>query len=510
MGRIHACAVGLWVLALGLTANPGFAQAGVTTRASVGSTGQEGNGDSDLASISANGRFVAFESYANTLVSSDTNGSWDVFVHDRNTGNTTRVSVSSAGMQGLDHSHAPSISADGRFVAFWSVYDSHLVLGDNNNADDVFIHDRTTGETMLVSLSSSGAQGNGNSRDCSISATGRMVAFHSRASNLVTGDTNAKTDIFVRDRLTNTTARVSVSTSDQQGNDNSGPPAGSWDPYQSPLSISPDGRFVAFTSSATNLVSGDTNGVDDVFVRDRDTDNNGIYDEPGHVKTIRVSVSTAGAQGDGPSDQPSISAGGRFVVFRSSATNLIGTNDTNGAYDIFLRDRDTDNNGIFDEPGGVETRRASESSGIGGNSHSHLPSISGDGNFVAFQSFASNLVSGDTNGTHDIFVYERLTHTITRASLGYLGQASQDCERPSISGDGRFVAFETYGVLVPDDLNGALDVYVRDRLTSPSLCASVAPISRPYVTGGATPQADIRAVSLCAWPFADFRLPRVA
>lgn len=496
MTLVRTCAVGSLVLASGVDARPAFAQAGLTTRVSVSSTGQEGNNDSSWASTSADGRFVAFESRAYTLVPGDGNGSVDVFVHDRHTGNTTLISASSAGVQGWDNSYAPSISADGRFVAFWSSA-NNLVSGDTGAADDIFIRDRITGETTRISVDSSGAEGWDDSRECSISATGRMVAFHSEARNLVAGDTNGVRDVFVRDRQTSTTTRISVSSSGTQGNNHSG-----WySTHENSISISPDGRFVAFTSAASTLVTGDTNAQDDVFLRDRDTDNDGIYDETNAVATIRISVSTAGVQGNNGSDQPSIAAGGRFVVFRSHASNLVSNpNDTNGASDVFLRDRDTDSDGIFDEPSAVSTTRISASSGTEGNGSSHLPSISGDGRMVAFQSWASNLVPGDTNGCHDIFVYERLTQTITRASLGHWGQASQNCEHPSISGDGRFVAFETAGSLVPEDLNGALDVYVRDRLTSPSLCTQSSPISRTYVVGDATPQLETRAVSLCAGP----------
>ncbi len=338
---------------------------------SVSSSGTHANAASFRPSISADGRFVAFDSGATNLVAGDTNGVSDVFVHDRQTGATTRASVSSSGAQGNNHSSSPSISADGRFVAFDS-FATDLVTGDTNGANDAFVHDRQTGATTRVSVSSSGAQGSSHSVDASISADGRFVAFYSHATNLVVGDTNGVYDIFVHDRQTGATTRVSVSSSGTQGNSESRQSA-----------VSADGRFVVFDSAADNLVDGDTNGVQDVFVHDRQTG-----------ATTRVSVSSSGSQGNSVSDYPSISADGRFVAFDSFATDLV-TGDTNGVNDAFVHDRQT----------GATTGVSVSSSGAQGNVFSFLPSISADGRFVAFESYASNLVPGDTNNASDIFVH---------------------------------------------------------------------------------------------------------
>ena len=232
-------------------------QTGQTTRVSIASDGNQGNGECWYTSISADGRYVAFDSWASNLVSGDTNGTRDVFAHDRQTGQTTRVSVASDGNQGNSWSYYPSISADGRYVAFYS-WASNLVSGDTNDEHDIFVHDRQTGQTTRVSVASDGSQGNGSPYQPSISADGRYVAFHSYASNLVSGDTNGAWDVFVHDRQTGQTTRVSVASDGSQGNDWSLRP-----------SISADGRYVAFMSSASNLVSGDTNGAYDVFVHDR-------------------------------------------------------------------------------------------------------------------------------------------------------------------------------------------------------------------------------------------------
>jgi Tol biopolymer transport system component len=205
--------------------------------------------------MSAGGRFIAFESDATNLIPGDTNGSRDVFVRDRKTGTTTRVSVGTGGVQGDGDSIYPSISADGRLVAFTS-YATNLVPGDTNGGPDVFVRDRKTGTTRRVSLGPGGVQGDVGSGRLAISADGRFVTFESDDTNLVRGDTNEEWDIFVRDLHRGTTRRVSVGPGGVQGNSYSLDPA-----------ISADGRFVALESNATNLVPDDTNNALDVFVR---------------------------------------------------------------------------------------------------------------------------------------------------------------------------------------------------------------------------------------------------
>ena len=230
-----------------------------TTRISVASDGTQGDDWSLFPSISADGRFVAFESSASNLVPGDTNDTRDVFLYDRQTGQTTRVSVASDGTQGNGWSARPSISADGRFMAFASRA-SNLVGGDTNSSFKIFVHDRQTGQTTCVSVASGSTQGIGNSYWPLISADGRFVAFHSLARDFVSGDTNSSYDVFVHDRQTGQTTRVSVASDGTQGNGDSG---------RDGYAISADGRFVAFESSASNLVPGDTNGWADVFVHDR-------------------------------------------------------------------------------------------------------------------------------------------------------------------------------------------------------------------------------------------------
>jgi len=408
---------------------------GSTERVSVSSTGGQANAWARGGSISADGRYVAFYSEASNLVSEDTNGYSDIFVHDRLTGTTERVSVSSAGEQGdgtsPDH---PVISGDGRFVAFRSEA-TNLVLGDSNRSYDIFVHDRATGNTERVSVSSAGEQGDGSSFHPSISGDGRYVAFYSRASNLVPGDTNGYNDVFVHDRLTGTTERVSVSSTADEGNWHSEFP-----------SISADGRFVAFSSNASNLVPGDTNGYSDVFVRDRLTGT-----------TERVSLSSAGEQANGTSRDPSISGDGWFVAFRSGATNLV-SGDTNGADDVFVYDLFT----------GVTERVSISSTGGQGNGRSGPTlAICGDGRFVAFYSDASNLVPGDTNAAGDHFVHDRLTDTTERVNMSSAGEQGNSASQypfVAVSADAQYVAFASEASnLVPGDSNGYSDIFVHDR-----------------------------------------------
>jgi Tol biopolymer transport system component len=407
------------------------AVAGETTRVSVDWQGAQGNAHSSRPSISADGRIVAFISESSNLVPDDSNLSFDVFVHDRATLTTSRVSVDSAGVEGNTESAYPSISVDGRFIAFSSIA-SNLVAGDTNQTWDVFVHDRVTAVTERVSVDSAGLEGNSVSVDPSISSDGRFVAFRSLASNLVGGDTNRHTDIFVHDRATGTTCRVSVSSEGSQGNAHSMWPA-----------ITPDGRFVAFASESWNLVPADTNQTWDVFVHDRAIGT-----------TERVSVGGAGQQANSQSFNPSISMDGRFVAFVSYASNLVA-GDSNRSGDVFVRDREA----------GVTERVSVSSTGLESDALSFTPAISADGRFVAFRSEAARLVAGDTNDRSDVFVHDRSTGTITRASVDSEGaQAVEESSGPSLSANGRFLAFANLASnLVAGDTKGTWDVFVRDR-----------------------------------------------
>lgn len=288
----------------------------VTTRVSVSSAGDQANAFSSEPHLSATGRYVVFESDATNLVAGDTNGVRDIFLHDRQTGTTTRVSTDSGGVQSNGLSTAAQLSADGNFVIFSSDADN-LVPGDTNGVTDVFVKNVTTGATTRVSVDSTGAQGNaasgGQYRSASLSGDGRFAAFESNATNLVADDTNAAADIFLRDLQNGTTTRVSLDSAGVQGNNDSLGPA-----------LSADGRFVSFDSFATNLVANDTNNASDLFVHDRNT-----------AQTVRISLSAAGVEGNSASVYGAMSPDGTAVSFESEASNLV-PNDTNGVRDIFL------------------------------------------------------------------------------------------------------------------------------------------------------------------------------
>ena len=349
-------------------------QTGMTERVSVDSSGGQGNLGGGTPSISADGRFVSFTSASTNLVPDDTNGNIDIFVHDRQTGATERVSVSSTGVQADHNAFESAISSDGRFVAFESQATT-LVPEDSFLEQDIFVRDRLAGTTERVSDSSTGGEADDYSQAPALSSDGRFVTFESAASNVLPNDTNDTSDVFVRDRMSGTTELISIGVA--------GAPADSYSLFPA---ISSDGRYVAYTSNASNLVVGDTNGVEDVFLRDCMS-----------ASTERASVNSSGDQANSSSGHgplaTDVSGDGRFVVFESSATNLIA-DDTNGFTDIYRRDR----------LAGVTERVSLTASGGEGNFGGEEPALGDDGGFVSFSSFSNNLVDNDTNNAIDIFV----------------------------------------------------------------------------------------------------------
>jgi Tol biopolymer transport system component/pimeloyl-ACP methyl ester carboxylesterase len=506
---------------------------GQTTRVNVASDGTQANDNSYKPSISADGRYVAFLSYASNIVPGDTNERRDTFVHDRATGQTTRVNTAADGGEHNTGTGTPVLSANGRYVAF-GAQDSNLVPGDNNNAWDIFVHDRKTGETAWITQGSIPVEGADGEQSPSISADGRYVVVNSGASNLVPGDTNWSVDTFVHDRTTGQTARVNLAADGSQADEI---------PYAA--AISPDGRYVLFISYASNLVTGDTNQAADVFVTvnplfDSGTPSNqrpvvtllgnssmsltlgsvfmdpgatasdaedgdltreiyvsGVVDTavlgtttltytvtdsagqvsapasrtvtiktmPAEVFPLRVSGAPDGSDANAHSYYATLSANGRFIVFASDATNLV-PGDTNGWGDIFIHDRTT----------GQKLRLSVAPDGSQANGSSNYPVISADGRYVAFCSWASNLVPGDTNGWPDIFVHDRATHQTTRVNVASDGtQANSNTDAvPSISADGRYVAFQSAASnLVPYwDRDEDWDVFVHDRVTGETTMSS--------------------------------------
>jgi Tol biopolymer transport system component len=429
--RKAVLAVGLAALIASLAAPVAGANA-VTKRSSVKATAIQAKGRSEEPSISNNGRYIAFHSNASNLVKNDNNGVDDCFIRDEYKKQTSIVSVASSGVRGNGWCMGPALSGDGRFVAFESMA-SNLVSGDTNGTSDIFVRDLINKVTVRVSVSTAGDQANGASSDPAISENGRYVVFESIANTLIGSDTNGASDVFLHDRVTGTTTRVSVGSGGQGNN-------GSFDP-----AISANGGFVVFESRATNLVGNDNNGEIDVFIRD-----------VAKGQTGRVNVRSNGYQArGGPSGNPTVSGTGRFVVFDSLAKNLVN-GDTNRASDVFIRDRLT-----------RKTKRVSIRSGGGqANAWSFDPTISKNGRYIAFSSDASNIVRNDTNRKTDGFVRDRLTKKVRKVSVpAGGGQARGKSDDMAISGDGRFVAFESLAPnLVNRDTNKKKDIFRRGRL----------------------------------------------
>lgn len=407
------------------------------TTARVGTGVPVSGGVAPLAAgdISGNGRFVTFVSDASDLVPDDTNvcerpfplGSGpcpDVFVVDRSTGSTTRVSVSSAGDEGDGASYLTAISDDGRLVAFASRA-SNLVADDTNGGDDVFVHDRETGETSRVSSLPKGEElPRAFISSVALSGDGRFVLF------LVTPEGSPLPNIFVHDRQNHTTEILS---------NPGGTPISST--FLDASDISSDGRFVAYAAEVDIVVNGIGTSVVDVFVYDRET-----------RESTRASVSSTGERANNFSYRAMLSADGRTVVFASGASNLV-PGDTNGVLDVFAHDRIT----------GETTRVSVSSAGAQSNDNSVGTAISADGRFVAFYGAASNLVADDTNGVSDVFLHDRATGTTMRVSTGDAGQQGDGSSvLAAMSGDGRFVAFGSDATnLVQGDTNGKTDFFVR-------------------------------------------------
>lgn len=374
---------------------------------------------SSRGAVSANGRFVAFYSDASNLVPGDTNLTRDIFLRDRTNGTTQRISVATGGAQANGPSNRPAISASGRFVAYLSDA-TNLVAGDTNMTTDIFLYDSQNGTTTRVSVATGGGESNGPSNRPAISPDGRWIAFDSIATNLDSLDTNLFEDVFVHDRVTGTTNLASIGNGGTIGNDRS-----------SRAALSTSGQFLVFKSEATNMIASDTNLFSDIFVRDMTT---------GTVE--RVSIHSNGTEADEDSTHPRITPDGRYVVFASLAQSLI-PGDFNNAFDIFIHDRDLD-----------ETKRVSvDSAGGQVNGSSDYPTISDDGRFVAFQSLATNLVGGDSNLVEDVFVHDRQAGATVRVSRNQAEiQGNGASDRAMISGDGSRVVFTSFSTnLVPGD-----------------------------------------------------------
>jgi len=420
-------------------------------------------GPSSSASISGDGRFVAFASLAKRLVDEDNNAIQDVFVHDRDLDGygvfdepgqiqLTRISVDGAGAAANGASGRPAITPDGRFVAFES--DATNLVPGSNGKTDVFLRDRANATTERVSLTDGELEPNGRSFAAHLSSDGRFVEFASVADDLMLGDANGDPDTFVRDRTAGTTVRVSVADDGSERNGTAGSDSGG--------ALSTDGRYVLFSTDAP-LVAGDANNVADAFVRDRDSDGDGVLDEASAASTSRVDITSfavpaSGGQVGGAS---ALTPDGRFLAFESGAPELVGA----GAIGVFMHDRDADEDGTFGETAAVfpelpeiSTRRADVSSGgVPFDAVSGRPSLSADGRYVAFDCLAKNPAACD-----GVYLHDTLTgHTLQASAVGGVA-ANGFTGSPALSGDGRYVAFESQATnLVDGDANATSDVFVR-------------------------------------------------
>jgi Tol biopolymer transport system component len=401
---------------------------------------------------------VAFDSDSASLVPGDTNRVRDVFLFDRNNGTLERVSQAVGGKQANGDSQRPTLSNDGRFVAFWSAADN-LVDGDTNNVTDCFLYDRDSHTTTRVDVGPADVQANGECARPVISGDGKLVAFESAASNLekpsVLGkstDTNKTRDVFVRDLIAKTTTRVSVSTDGKQAVGDSVRP-----------SISASGRFVAFQSEAP-LQSDDTNKKTDVYVHDLET-----------KETTRVSLGPGGAEGNAGSFSPSLNADGSLLAYWSNASNFV-PGDSNKVGDVF----------VFNRNDGSTTRISVDANDEGGDGMSSDPSMSPDGRYVAFWSGATNLVPDDTNGKRDIFEYDRDAGTLARVSVADDGtQGDGDSFSPNINSGGGLVAFDSAAkTLVADDRKTkGSDIFLHSDDTPTTAAPSEQPAGPPNAPG---------------------------
>lgn len=368
------------------------------------------DGNSFSPSISGDGRFVAFASFASNLIPGDNNDDSDVYMRDRVDGTIRRISVSPDGSAsgGWD----PRISADGRFVVFTS--DQPLIAG--NALTSLYVYDIENRQLERIRPGIGGTDGNGDTLNGALSADGRFVVFQSSASDLVAGDTNGEEDIFLYDRVNQTTERINVSDSGDQAND-----------YSTEPTVSIDGRYVAFESDADNLVASDTNGNStDIFVRDRIAGT-----------TELVSLHFTGSQLRYSVGDPEISADGKFITFKGRL--LAGLPDS-----VFLYDREAGTSKLISanqDPDADDARQ---------------PTISGDGRYVAY------LVFSVSSGFifEDVYLYDSETETLEQVNSLEDGlPPGADVFGPSLSADGGSVAVVVEGVFEPPDYSRHVYVY---------------------------------------------------
>jgi len=404
--------------------------------------GVQENGSSYTHAVSNDGRYIVFDSAATNLGGTDTNGSIrDIYLYDRNNASLELISVDNNGQRGSGHSRQPRISGDGRYVVFESF--SALAPGGTNGLSQIYLRDRQAHTTRLVSANISGIAGNGPSYHPRISADGKLVVFDSMASNLGAGDSNGYSDVFIKHLDSGQLERVSVAYGGGQANN------GSFE-----AEMSSDGRYVVFVSMASNIVSPAVATQRHVYLRDRLT---------GAVRL--VSVSNGGVPANGACFLPDVDDAGQHVVFYSLATSLTpGLNGT--TLQVFMHDMNSATTELISH----------NAANAGGNDHSFTASISGDGRFVAFSSFANDLVSGDNNAKSDVYLKDLASGEMKIVSLGINGVPANDSILgvPSIDAHGGVIAFTSYASnLVAQDNNGYADIFVLlQNLNSPPLAVA--------------------------------------
>ena len=428
---------------------------GALTLASAASDGTKGDGPSDVPSISASGTAVAFTSFATNFDPSDTDSANDVYVKDLTTGDVSLASTSGSGVKGNSGSGAPSIAGSGTTVAFESG-STNLDPGDTDNVLDIYVKDLTTGDLTLASTSDTGTKGIGQSLEPSLSKAGNRVAFSSDSSNLDPADTDGVFDIFVKKLVTGDIVLASITRGGVKG-----------DATSSHADISPNGKRVAFDTTADNLNSGDADKTSDVYVKILGTG-----------KLILASTSDAGVKGTGVSEDPSLSTKGTKVAF-SSSSNL-DPGDRHTGFDVYVKNLST---------GDIQLASTSDT-GVNANGDSVNPVLSADGKRVAFASTATNLDPADTSNDWDVYVKDLVTGDISLASTssdGVKGEGDFSLAGPSvsISGKGRFVAFDTLASLDSRDADSLPDTYVKE----PYLCTIVGTSGDDTITG--TPGNDV-------------------
>lgn len=415
--------------------------------------GYNANGGSHAPAISADGRYVVFLSEASNLVTDDENGLLDVFVYDVWTRTTTLVSRNYDGGPANGEPSRPSISANGKFIVYSSDA-SNVVPDDDNEASDVFLYNRLLGVTELISVNSDGNPGNKNSftRRPSVSEDGRFVVFFSNSTNLAPEydieDDPETNHVYLRDRGSGTTESsttlISKNADDEIGDDNSEYPT-----------ISADGSTIAFHSFADNLIVDDfkdNNATSDVF----------LYDIATETLT-RISNTPDGWAGNGASDLAALSSDGKKVGFVSFADDFLpaGT-DNNNSSDIF----------IFSAADGTIERVSINSDGEEGNAISDVPSLSEDGRYVAFYSFADNLVTDDENeciedtnkkrSCTDVFRHDTDLGETIRVSINVADEeGNNDSACSGIIADGQAVVYYSLATnLVAGDSNNIQDIFI--------------------------------------------------